>query len=431
MTVSVISSICIWGAVAVVLLRVLSASGLELAGRSKLLAAVSEDKSLTGGFNAGHRELLAVFGIALLFRIIVFLISVCAIYMFRDKAYSFSDLMNEYLKWDAKNYQRIAMGGYKYYIENGDYVTVVFFPLYPWLIRIFNIIFKNEILSGIVLSGLLYSGACCYLYKLLSLDYSRSTAARTLLYISVFPHALFFGVMMNESTLLFTMCAALYYIRIHNWKLAGIFGALAAMSRTVGILLAIPAAVEWLEHYNILGELKRKKIAVVWKLFYSKGLWIFLMLAGTGIYLLCNYRTTGEWFKFLEYEENYWYQKNCYFGHGFSVIFDYFTHSTDFVKYAIWLPGVLSSIFVVAALIYGLRRHKNMYTAFLAVYIIVNAGITWPISFGRYMTCAVPAFIIMSDFTERHKWTEPVITAAMSITFGVYFVAYFMSKQIL
>ena len=89
----------------------------------------------------------------------------------------------------------------------------------------------------------------------------------------------------------------------------------------VGILLAIPAAVEWLEHYKIFEKLKNKDIKSVWKLFYSKGLWIFLMLLGTGIYLLCNYKVTGNCFKFLEYQAKYWNNGSCYFGSGIAKMF--------------------------------------------------------------------------------------------------------------
>ncbi|MGN0182256.1 MAG: glycosyltransferase family 39 protein [Candidatus Ornithomonoglobus sp.] len=428
--VSVISSILIWGAAAVILIRIIQGAGIWL-GNNRLIAGITCDKSIDGGFKTERRELFTVFGLALLFRFCVFMISICAVYMFKDHGYSFSDYMREYLKWDANNYQRIAIGGYSYHMENGDYTTLAFFPLYPWLIRIVKLIFRNEILSGIILSGLLYSGACTYLYKLFSIDYNKPTAVRALVYLSVFPHALFFGVMMNESMLLFTMAATFYYIRTHNWKVVGIFGALAALSRMVGILMAVPAAIEWLEHYEILGKLRDKKIKEVWRLFYSKGLWIFLMLAGLGIYLFCNYKTTGEWFKFLEYQDKYWSNGSCYFGKGITTMVNNMLQKTDSIKYEIWIPEVMSVAFVTAALIYGLRRHRNMYTGFLLIYIIINTGFEWPISIARYMTCAVPAFLILSDFSERHKWTEPIITCCMAMTMGIYLVAYFMFKQIL
>lgn len=428
--VSLISSVLIWGAAILVLIRIINKSGIQL-DTNRLISKLTCDKSMNASFKTDRNELFAVFGMAFLFRCLVFLISICAVYMFKDHGYSFSDYMNEYLKWDANNYQRIAIGGYSYHIENGDFTTLAFFPLYPWLVRIVNLIFRNEVLSGIIMSGLLYSGACTYLYKLFSIDYNKSTAIRALVYLSVFPHALFFGVMMNESMLLFTMAATFYYIRTHNWKLVGIFGALAALSRMVGILMAIPAAIEWLEHYEILGKLREKKIKEIWRLFYSKGLWIFLMLAGLGIYLFCNYKTTGEWFKFLEYQKKYWSNGSCYFGNGITTMVDNMIQKTGSAKFEIWIPEVMSVIFVTAALIYGMTRHRNMYTGFLLIYIIINTGFEWPISIARYMTCAVPAFLILSDFSERHKWTETLITCSMAITMGIYLVAYFMFKQIL
>ena len=428
--VSFVSSVCIWGAVLVIAIRVLSNSGLAL-GDNKVCNVLFADKSIGGGFNASKKELLAVFGLAFLFRCIVYLISICAIFIMRDQPFDFKELGNIYMQWDAKNYERIALGGYKYYIENGDYVTVVFFPLYPWLIRLFSLIFHSERISGLFLSWALYSGACTYMYKLFSIDYNKESVKRAIIYISVFPHALFFGTMMNESLLLFTAAATLYYIRTHQWYKVGIFGALAALSRMAGILLAVPAAVEWLEHYTIFGKLRQKKIAEVWKLFYSKGLWIFLMLLGTGIYLFCNYKTTGDWFKFLEYQKQYWHNGSVYFGKGITTMYEYMVNTKKFTLFAIWIPEILSVAFVIAALIYGLRSTRSMYSAFLAIYIIINTGFNWPISIARYMTCAIPAFIILSDFSERHKWTEPLITAGMAIAFGVYFTAYFLSKQIL
>lgn len=63
---------------------------------------------------------------------------------------------------------------------------------------------------------------------------------------------------MNESMLLFTSAATLYYIRKHKWYLVGIWGAAAALSRMLGILLAIPAAVECLNITKYLKSLKTR-----------------------------------------------------------------------------------------------------------------------------------------------------------------------------
>ena len=237
---------------------------------------------------------------------------------------------------------------------------------------------------------------------------------------------------MNESMLLFTSATTLYYIRKHKWHLVGIWGAAAALSRMLGILLAIPAAVEWLEHYKIFEKLKNKDIKTVWQLFYSKGLWIFLMLLGTGIYLFCNYKVTGDCFKFLEYQRTIWGHGSAYFGTGINSIVSKLNSGTDKDMLAsVWIPSLAAIIFVTANLFYGIRKHRSMYTAYLVVYLILNTSFDWVISVPRYMTCAIPAFLFLSDFSERHKWTEPIITASMAIGLGIYLTGYLCWKQIL
>ena len=67
----------------------------------------------------------------------------------------------------------------------------------------------------------------------------------------------------------------------------------------------------------------------VWQLFYSKGLWIFLMLLGTGIYLFCNYKVTGDCFKFLEYQRTIWGHGSAYFGTGINSIVSKLNSGTD------------------------------------------------------------------------------------------------------
>ncbi|MCC8161021.1 MAG: glycosyltransferase family 39 protein [Oscillospiraceae bacterium] len=433
MIVSILSSVIVWCAVIVILMRVLSSSGLALPKNKFTDAVLADKRILYDSQEPTVKEIAFVFGAAFLFRIIVFIFSLCVIYMFNDNVNGFDGIMEQYMKWDANNYYRIAMGGYTYHTEsNGaDYTTLAFFPLYPWIMKIFNIVFRDMRLSGLITSFTLYSAACCYLFKLFSIDYNKSTALRAIIYMSVFPHALFFGTIMNESMLLFTSAATLYYIRKHKWHLVGIFGAAAALSRMVGIMLAIPAAVEWLEHYKILEKLKNKNIKEVWRLFYSKGLWIFLMLLGTGIYLFCNWKVTGDPFKFLEYQRKYWNHGSAYFGTGISSLFDNLMSGSAERAVEIWIPSIVSIILVLACNVYGLRKSRNMYSAYLIVYFILNMSVDYIISAPRYMTCAIPAFLFLSDFSERHKWTEPLITASMAVGLGVYLAGYLCWKQIL
>ncbi len=430
MLINMIIGLVIFGSIAVVALRVLSRSGVTFP-QIPVFNTLFKNTNINNGFLVSQKETATVFGVSLLFRLTVFFISAFAVFIMSNREFSFDGLIESYMQWDANNYYRIAKGGYSYYVENGAYTTLAFFPLYPFMVGLLNVFFNNLTVSGLVISALLYSGACTYLYKLMSFDYNKRTSVRAIVFISVFPHSFFFGTMMNESLLFFTAAACLYYIRRHAWVKVGVFGALAAMSRMAGILLIIPAAVEWLENYRIIKLLRKKYFGRVWKLFYKKAIWIFLMFLGAFVYLLCNYQTTGEWFKFLEYQQAIWHNTPVFFGECLSLILNRVTTERGFTLFALWLPQLIAIVFVVSLLVYGIRKTRSMYTSFLAVYIIINMGMSWPLSIGRYITCAIPAFMILAEFSERHKWTEQIITAAMAIAFGVFFTAYFMARQIM
>jgi 4-amino-4-deoxy-L-arabinose transferase-like glycosyltransferase len=65
----------------------------------------------------------------------------------------------------------------------------VFLPFYPLLIKLFALIFKNYMLSALIVSNLSYALAAYYLYKLVLLDYPKEDAIRAVFYFSIFPTA--------------------------------------------------------------------------------------------------------------------------------------------------------------------------------------------------------------------------------------------------
>ncbi len=69
-------------------------------------------------------------------------------------------------------------------------------------------------------------------------------ARRTVLYTAVFPTALFFVAPYSESLFLLLSVLVFWWARSRRWELAGLAGALAALTRNVGVLLALPIAVE-------------------------------------------------------------------------------------------------------------------------------------------------------------------------------------------
>lgn len=431
MAVSIIASIVVWGVSLALLARILFKAGVPLPV-NKVSGYVCADLRIHKEEEGTGKEVLWIFIGALLLRLAVYFFSALAVMMFADwKDFTLDAFLKQWVQWDANNYIRIATGGYSYYTENGDFLTLAFFPLYAWLMRLVNFVIGRMEISALLTSTLCYAGGCCFLYKLCCIDYGKITAKRAVLFISIFPFALFFGSMMSESTFFLTTAMSLYFIRKHNWPAVGICGALAAMTRITGVLILLPAAVEFIEHYNFFGRLRKKEFKEVWKLIYTKGLWLFLVLTGVLVYLYCNYKTTGDWFKFLDYQQKYWNNRPVYFGEGLSVIVKQAVQHSPLTKGAIWIPQILVYLMAGAMMVYGTRRNRNMYMSYLIIYTIVNTSFSWPLSGGRYMSCAIPMFIFIADFAQRHPKAEKWIIVLFSIGFGIYLTGYLFSKQIM
>jgi hypothetical protein len=151
-------------------------------------------------------------------------------------------LLGVWQRGDTLWYTKIAMQGY----AQGD-GTTVFFPLYPFLTRLVGkVLFGNYLLGGIIVSNVAYFLALIALYKLTQLEFDPDVAARTVVYLSVFPTAFFLLAVYTESLFLLFAISAFYYARKGNWLAASIMGLLAALTKQLGLLLLLPLLYEYL-----------------------------------------------------------------------------------------------------------------------------------------------------------------------------------------
>lgn len=436
MVINVISSAVIWFAVIVSVIRLFCYSGIsENKSGNKILGWILEKKRTYTGYEPGKGDYIRVALAALIFRVVIYVISAVAMRLYLDDATAVnsSQFLNEWLKWDANNYTRIASLGYAGYQENGMYTTLVFFPFYSWLIKGVNLVIPNLYAAALLTSTVCFAVGACYFYGAIALDYGKNIAKKSLIYISVFPFAFFFGAMMPESTFFMLAAACFYYIKKHNWCLVGITGMLACLSRMQGAVLIVVAAAEWMEHNKPFIMIKEKQVKELVKKIFTEAIWIPTMLFGTCIYFYMNYRVTGNPFKFLEYQKTIWGQKAQYFGITVSEVWHraFSGEVTGVARVAVWMPSILLFILAAALLLYGMRRIDSKYTLFLLVYVIMNYMPTWLMSSGRYMSVAFPMFLILAVISDKHKETDKWIVAISSILFGVLLMGFLTWKQIM
>ena len=145
---------------------------------------------------------------------------------------------------DAAWFLHIADDGYR----EQDPGAAAFFPVYPLLIRIATVVtFGHALSAALLVSNLSFLAALIALYGLTAGEYSERIARTTVVFVAVFPTAFFFLSPYSESTFLLCTVLAFWAARRDRWGYAALFAALAAATRSIGIVLAPALFVEALE----------------------------------------------------------------------------------------------------------------------------------------------------------------------------------------
>ncbi|HEY7789460.1 MAG TPA: mannosyltransferase family protein [Vicinamibacterales bacterium] len=167
--------------------------------------------------------------------------------------------------FDSGWYFSIARHGY-FFSATGP-SSVAFFPLYPLAMHALAAPFGGGDAAiwtaGIVISLTAFALALVEVHRLAwRVCGNRETARRTVLYLAVFPFSFFFSSVYTESLFLLTSVLAYCDADEGKWWRAGIWGALATLTRPNGILIGLPLLILALKGRPTVRELARRGMAL-------------------------------------------------------------------------------------------------------------------------------------------------------------------------
>ncbi len=155
------------------------------------------------------------------------------------------NLVTAWERQDALWYLRIADAGYR--TDDG---SAAFFPLYPLVISVLALpLGGHPLAAGLLVSNAAFLGALIVLYLLGRSELDELRARRAVVYAAVFPAALFFLAPYSESLFLLLALVTFWGARRRRWWVAGLAGAGAALTRNVGVILALPIAIEAVQQW--------------------------------------------------------------------------------------------------------------------------------------------------------------------------------------
>jgi len=311
-----------------------------------------------------------------------------------DNFHAYLEMWN---RWDAVNYLKIAQNGYTGHGE--DRFLIVFFPLFPALTSLFQIVLRDYVISAFFVSGVASLALGLIFRELVRLDYSEKIAQFSVLFLFIFPTSYFLHIPYTESLFLALCVGCFLAARKKRWLLVGILGGLACLTRINGLILIFALVFEIWDEYRET------------KVFNKKWLFLLLIPSGFGIYLLINYFVAGNPVMFLVHQREHWFR---YFRFPWEGI----RETAKKIVYSkpgdAQMHGVQEFLFVLigfSAIVYGwIRGLRKSYLAWMLGNWLLFVSTSFVLSVPRYTLVLFPLFILMSLAAVRNWWLNVLFT---------------------
>lgn len=305
-------------------------------------------------------------------------------------------------RWDATHYLRLAEKGYT---AKGDgRFSIVFYPLYPWLVRAVAVVCRNYFGAALVVSGLASVCAGLLFRRLVALDQPAKVARLAVWFLFIFPTAYFLHIGYSESLFLALVVGCLLAARTQFWALAGLLGALACLTRVNGLLLVPTLLVEaWLQY--------RTTRRFDWR-------WLWIAAAGLGFagYLLLNYRVTGDPVAFTAIMEKQWYKKLAPPWLGIRDVWLRIPHFN-------LTEGLLEFVFIVFSFLctaWCWWKLRPAYAVWMTLNWLLINSTTYVVSVPRYCLTFFPIFILLARVAAKRPLAGQIISAISLLLLALF-----------
>jgi hypothetical protein len=327
-----------------------------------------------------------------------------------------SDLYQVWSRWDSGWYKSIAENGYRThgrpFTDNAN-KDIAFFPAYPYLSHLLSPGLPDEI-GGLAISTISTVSIISLLYVFLKdRGFSGGISRLTIWLLFAYPMAFILGAFYTEAMFLALALGALYFWQKDKLWLTFWLGALAGLTRPVGLLLLIPGAIAMLQ-------------AKFWqkpaKHWLPQGMALSGPLLSFAIYTYISKLYTGGWLAFREVEKFGWDRSGNGLG---SILNNLFIVPFRGPNWLIFGACAWISIVLVTWKRKELGRDLRIWT---------YASISLPLStiligMPRYIVTLFPVFLAGALIVSRKpRLVKPLVASLFVLQIGAY-VLWVMNAQ--
>ena len=395
----------------------------EPLGKQEASTALAAPAGRRASGGAHARALLTAAGVTLLSRLAMYAIAYAFYRLYRvGDAGFWPSFQRLWRHWDTGGYLDIARNGYT--AVGDERLELVFFPLYPLLMRLASLLTDGDVFAGGILVSLTCASLCgALLYDLCRMQWDEKVARLSLAYFLLNPLSVFLGCVYTEPLFICLTLAAVWLLRRgHGWW-AALCGAASAFTRMPGVIIA------GLFLIRLLGEIPRGKANARAALtcFLQMG----VVFAGLAAYWLVNYAVTGDPFMYITYQWENWYQKAGSFWNSVSTTVYYtltFIGSSNWLY--LWAFQWFSMFYVFVLLAWRSGRLPFDLAAYAFVYTAVVLSPTWLLSGARYLFAMVPLPMLQAR-AHRIPLLHALTLAISGTLFLIWIYGFTIAAQVL
>ena len=321
------------------------------------------------------------------------------------------NLWDATVRQDALWFLRIASGGY----VPGD-GSAAFFPLYPLAIRVVAWLPGiGAVGAALLIANASFLGALIVLHALTRLEFASegsgedesgdAMARRAVLFLAIFPTAFFFLAPYTEAPFLLLSVSAFWCARRDRWAWAAALAAAAALTRSIGVFVAVgllvEAVLQWREGKPPLPRLAASAAAGLAPLLYlawwkaaHDDAWAPLRAQGNwGRELTSPLTTLGRAVRYANVFGTY------------------------------WMVDLLVVGAVLIAVVAGIRWLRLSYLVYAVASLLLPLANPFPdrplMSMPRFVIVLFPVSWVFARAVGRRRIPESLVTATFAAGYGI------------
>lgn len=366
--------------------------------------------------NLNKRDLLWSIAVVSIWRLLLECYAIFALHRFplTDTISQKLYFLTIWYNYDGHHYISIAQKGY-------EQIQYAFFPLFPLAIKVVSwpaTWLVGDKLTIYILAGLLITtvsliGAVYFLLQISRHLFDIESGKRAAFLMLFFPAAIFLGTVYTESFFLLWVTGSFFFAFKKNWLWAGIFGAAAAATRSVGVVMFGCLLIEfYLVNKENWRDKWREALPILLVPLALLGYMVFQWISvGTPIQFLIAQKAWGREIS-ISILESLWRD----FERGFNLV--------DFNETRI-APLYDGLAVVFGVIMTGVLLWKRLWSFALFTLATTLISLTSGTTVGviRYVMVAFPAFLVLG-YWGRRQMIYSFLLAFFAVFFSILSIHY-------